>query len=143
MVLFDGVCNLCNRGIAFIIRRDPAGRFRFAALQSEAGRRLLEQATGPGPLPDSMVVVADGRARFRSAAALRIARGMRWPWPLLGMLAILPRPLRDWLYDVVAKNRYRWFGKRDQCMIPTPELAGRFLEETPTGAAPASEPPGR
>ena len=128
MLLFDGVCNLCNAGVVFIVRRDPRGRFRFAPLQSEAARRLLGEAgTRAGDLPDSMIVIDEGRVFYRSAAALRIARGLRWPWPALGALWLVPRPLRDWAYRMVARNRYRWFGRRDQCMAPAPELEERFL----------------
>jgi len=128
VLLFDGVCNLCNAGVLFIIRRDPRARFRFAPLQSEIARRLLD-GTGVGRdgLPDTMIVIENGRAWQRSAAALRIARNLRWPWPALGALWIIPRPLRDWAYRLVARNRYRWFGRRDQCMMPTPELQAKFL----------------
>lgn len=137
VLLFDGVCNLCNAGVLFIIKRDPRGRMRFAPLQSEAARRLLEEA-GAEPLPeaavadaDSMIVIegppGDRRMYDRSAAALRIARALRWPWPLLGAFWIVPRPVRDWLYRLIARNRYRWFGRRDTCMMPTPELQARFL----------------
>jgi len=127
-VLFDGVCNLCNAGVVFIVKRDPRGQFRFAALQSEAARRLVTEAgLDPEALPDSMIVLDGGRALVRSAAALRIATGLRWPWPALGALRLVPRPVRDWMYRVRARNRYRWFGRRDACMMPTPELEGRLL----------------
>jgi predicted DCC family thiol-disulfide oxidoreductase YuxK len=128
VLLFDGVCNLCNAGVAFIVRRDPRGRFRFAPLQSEVARRLLQAAgVDADDVPDSMIVVEEGRVYDRSAAALRIARALRWPWPALSALWLVPRPVRDWLYRLIARNRYRWFGRRDQCMTPTPELEARFL----------------
>ena len=126
MILFDGVCNLCNGFVQFVIARDPARRFRFASLQSEAGRRSLE-AAGAGNSAETVVLVEDGRAFTRSTAALRIARCLRFPWPLAFALIVVPRPLRDQVYDWVARNRYRWFGKRDVCMVPTPELRDRFL----------------
>lgn len=126
MILFDGVCNLCNGFVQFVIARDPARRFRFASLQSEAGRRSLE-AAGAGHSAETVVLVEDGRAFTRSTAALRIARRLRFPWPLAFALIVMPRPLRDQVYDWVARNRYRWFGKRDVCMVPTPELRDRFL----------------
>jgi predicted DCC family thiol-disulfide oxidoreductase YuxK len=127
VLLFDGVCTLCNGFVRFVIERDPPGRFQFAPLQSEAASRLLGAA--PQPLPDSLVLVEDGRLFTRSTAALRVARGLRFPWPLAYVFVAVPRPLRDWVYDAVARNRYRWFGRRDVCMVPTPELQSRFLNQ--------------
>jgi predicted DCC family thiol-disulfide oxidoreductase YuxK len=127
VLLFDGVCTLCNGVVQFVIQRDPAGRFQFATLQSDAARRLLQAA--PQPLPDTLVLVEDGRMFLRSTAVLRVARGLEFPWPLAFVLVVVPRPLRDWVYDIVARNRYRWFGRRDVCMVPTPELRARFLTD--------------
>jgi predicted DCC family thiol-disulfide oxidoreductase YuxK len=127
VLLFDGVCTLCNGFVQFVIQRDPAGRFQFATLQSDAARRLLQAA--PQPLPDTLVLVENGRVFLRSTAALRVARGLKFPWPLAFVLVVVPRPLRDWVYDILARNRYRWFGRRDVCMVPTPELRARFLSD--------------
>jgi predicted DCC family thiol-disulfide oxidoreductase YuxK len=127
IVLFDGVCNFCNSSIQFILRRDRSRAFRFAALQSEAGRRLLQQFRLPEDDLESMVLIEDGRAYHRSAAGLRIARRLGWAWPLLYGLIVLPPFLRDAVYNLIARNRYRWFGKQDQCMIPTPDVRDRFL----------------
>lgn len=133
VVLFDGVCNLCNRSVQFIIRNDPAGKLRFAPLQTPAAESLLKAAREAGPLPDSIVLVEPGRdggpprVSTRSTAVLRIARRMRAPWPLAAAFLIIPRPIRDWAYSQIARRRYRWFGKRDSCMMPTPELRARFL----------------
>lgn len=127
IVLYDGVCGLCDRSVQLILRNDRRGRFRFAALQSEAGRALLEKFGLPPEALDSVVLVEGDQAWRRSRAALRIARRMDAPWPLLWPLMIVPRPLADWAYDLVAKNRYRIFGKRDACMIPPPEVRARFL----------------
>jgi predicted DCC family thiol-disulfide oxidoreductase YuxK len=127
VVLFDGVCNLCNGTVQFIIAHDPSAHFRFAALQSEASRRLLGETQMRGTLPDSVVLVEDGCVYSRSTAALRIARRLSLPWPLLFALIVVPRPLRDMVYDLIARHRYAWFGKRDSCMMPTPELGARFL----------------
>lgn len=137
IVLFDGLCNLCNGTVRFLLRRDRRRRLRFAALQSSAGRRLLAQhgwrsaaaepaasATGG---PESIVVIDAGRAFVASAAALRIARRLPWPWPLLGAFAVLPRPLRDALYRFIARHRYRWFGRIESCRLPTAGTADRFL----------------
>lgn len=128
LVLFDGVCNLCNVAVRFIIDRDPAARFRFASLQSSAARSQLDRIPGDAPRPDSIVLVEHGRLFTRSTAALRIARRLRFPWPLLFALIVVPRPLRDAVYDYVARNRYRWFGRREACLVPTAEVRGRFLE---------------
>jgi predicted DCC family thiol-disulfide oxidoreductase YuxK len=128
IICFDGVCNLCNGVVQFIIPRDPHGRFQFAALDSEAARRVLREAgVTPGDA-DSVILIEHGRAYVRSAAALRIARRLQFPWPLAYGLIAVPRPLRDWFYDVVARNRYRWFGKRDVCLVPAPEIRSRFLD---------------
>jgi len=125
--LFDGVCNLCNGFVQFVIARDPAGRFRFAPLQSDAARRLLGGRDAPQEWPDSIVLVEDGGVFTRSTAALRVARGLSFPWPLAYAFVGVPRPLRDWVYDIVARNRHRWFGRRDVCMLQTPELLARFI----------------
>jgi predicted DCC family thiol-disulfide oxidoreductase YuxK len=126
-ILFDGVCNLCNGFVRFVIPRDPSARFRFAPLQSAAAASVLRDAGVVAPLPDSMALVQDGRVFVRSDAALRVARGLRFPWPLFYGLIVMPRVIRDWVYDFVAARRYRWFGRRETCMVPTPELLKRFL----------------
>ncbi|HEX2202676.1 MAG TPA: thiol-disulfide oxidoreductase DCC family protein [Longimicrobium sp.] len=127
VVLFDGVCNFCNASVNFIIDRDPRGRLRFAALQSEAGEAFLRGAGMPTADFDTVVLVEDGRVHTRSDAALRIARRLSGAWPLLAAFRVVPRPLRDLVYDLVARNRYRLFGKRDACMLPSPEVRARFL----------------
>jgi predicted DCC family thiol-disulfide oxidoreductase YuxK len=124
-VLFDGVCNLCHGAVAFIIRRDPRGVFRFAPLQSAHGAALL--GAGGAGVPDSLVLVEGGRVYTQSTAALRIARRLRKPWPLVSGLIVLPRGVRDWLYEWVARNRYRWFGRRGACELPSPGVDDRFL----------------
>jgi predicted DCC family thiol-disulfide oxidoreductase YuxK len=124
IVLFDGVCNLCNGAVRFILARDPAWRFRFASLQSDAARQRLQ-----GEVPaETMILIEAGKQYTKSAAALRIARRLRFPWPFLYAFVVIPRPLRDIVYDWVARHRYAWFGKRDTCMVPTPQMRGRFLE---------------
>ena len=127
IVLFDGVCNLCNGSVQFLLRRDRQRRFRFAALQSAAGRALLEQYGLSTQTLETIVVLEGGQARVRSDAALHLARRLPWPWPVLVAFTILPRPLRDALYDFVARHRYRWFGRTESCMLPTPDVADRFL----------------
>ena len=128
-ILFDGVCNLCNGFVQFVIARDPSSRFRFAALQSAAAAHLLASNGAPPSLQDSVVLVEGSRVFTRSTAALRIVRWLRFPWPLAYAFVVIPRPIRDGVYDLVARRRYRWFGRRDACMVPTPELRARFLTE--------------
>lgn len=128
VILFDGVCNLCNASVNFVIDRDPGGAFRFAALQGEAGRRVQEERDLAGEGLDSVVLVEEGVVYTRSTAALRIARRLGFPWSMLAVLLVLPESVRDWFYDVVARNRYRWFGRRESCRVPTPEVMGRFLD---------------
>ena len=118
---------MCNGSVRFIIARDPAARFRFAPLASEAARRMLGEAVASDPLPDSVALIEHGRVYTRSDAALHIVRGLRFPWRLIYALVVVPRPLRDKIYDLIARHRYQWFGKRDACMVPTPELRARFL----------------
>jgi predicted DCC family thiol-disulfide oxidoreductase YuxK len=121
------VCNLCSGFVQFVIARDRARRFRFASLQSDAARRCLETCGVAGSLPDSIVLIEEGGVFTRSAAALRIARRLGFPWSLAVAFAVVPPSLRDFVYDLVARNRYRWFGTRDVCLVPTPELRERFL----------------
>ncbi len=127
ILLFDGVCNLCNGFVQFVINRDPEGHFRFAALQSAAAQDLLKAHNISTKHMDTVVLVENGNAYVRSEVALRMAPKLGGLWPVLGIFRILPLFIRDPIYDFIAKNRYRWFGEKDQCMIPTPELKGRFL----------------
>ena len=131
IILFDGICNLCNSAVQWVIARDKEGRFDFATLQSDAARQELERVLSRDEieaLPDSIVLLDSDGVHTRSAAALRIARGLgrRFAWLRLGF--VLPRPIRDAIYDLIARKRYRWFGRRDSCMTPTPDLAARFLD---------------
>lgn len=130
VVLFDGVCNLCNGAVNFWIDRDPASRLRFASLQSSVGRQLLESLGHPVPAgdPESILLVEHGRVHERSGAALRIAWHLSGGWKLLVAFLVVPRPLRDLVYRWVAAHRYRWFGKSDVCRVPTPDLRARFIE---------------
>ncbi len=130
-ILFDGVCNLCNGFVQFVIRHDPAGRFRFAALQSAAGQALLAAqglapATGAAA-PESVLLLSGGRLYSHSGAVLRIAQGLGGAWRLAAVGWVLPRPWRDALYRLVARHRYRWFGREESCWLPTPALKARFL----------------
>jgi predicted DCC family thiol-disulfide oxidoreductase YuxK len=128
LILFDGVCNLCNGFVKFLIKRDPAGKFRFASLQSDFGRSQLIRFNLNPDLLHSVIVIEADNVLQRSDAVLRIVNQLGGPWKILNALKIFPRFLRDALYNVVARNRYKVFGKRDSCMIPTPELKARFIE---------------
>jgi predicted DCC family thiol-disulfide oxidoreductase YuxK len=130
VVLFDGVCNLCNGAVNFAIDRDPASRLRFASLQSPSGRELLGRLGYPVTEADpaSIVLVDGGRVYERSAAVLRIARYLSGAWSLLVVFAVVPAPLRDLVYRWVAAHRYAWFGRSDVCRVPTPELRARFMD---------------
>lgn len=127
ILLFDGVCNLCHAAVRFVIRRDPAGVFRFAPLDSEAGKRLTRGAFPDADPPDSVILIENGQVHVGSEAALRIVRRLRGPWSVLAVLRLVPRPLRDRMYDTVARNRYRWFGRKDVCPIPDARVQDRFL----------------
>jgi predicted DCC family thiol-disulfide oxidoreductase YuxK len=127
-ILFDGVCNLCNGAVQFIIRHDPKGHFHFAAQQSEAGQALLQQfQLHPGKI-DTMILIEGNRYFTQSTAALRIAKRLQGGWPLLYAGIMVPPFLRNAVYAYIARNRYRWFGRKEQCMLPTPEMKRRFLD---------------
>ena len=127
VLLFDGVCNLCNRTVQFLLRHDRRAVLRFAALQSETGVQLLREAGFQGPALDSVVLIANGRLFTHSDAVLETARLLGFPWSLAYGFKGVPRAIRDAVYRRVARNRYAWFGKRDHCLMPTPDLKARFL----------------
>ena len=126
IVLFDGVCNFCNDSVNFIIRHDVGGKFKFAPLQSEIGQELTAKH-GIDESVDSIVLIDDNQAFTHSTAALRIAKALGGLWSLAYAFIIVPAFIRDFFYRTFAKNRYRLFGKKEVCMIPTPEVRERFL----------------
>ena len=129
IILFDGVCNLCNGAVQYIIKHDRRDVFRFAPLQSEIGRRLMVDRNLDPDHITSLLLIEPGIAYFiKSNAALKIGREFGGFWKSLWLLEGLPLGIRDWIYDVIAKNRYRWFGKKEVCMVPSPELKAKFLE---------------
>lgn len=128
ILLFDGVCNLCNGFVKFIIKRDPKGKFRFASLQSEKGQELLQKFNLPTEDFHSFVFIQGDQYYLRSTAALNVLRVLGGFWKPFYAFIIIPRPIRDFFYRIVAKSRYKLFGKKDSCMIPTPELKERFLD---------------
>lgn len=127
VILFDGVCNLCNQSVQFVIKHDPSSRFRFAALQSDFGQSQLKKYNIDTNNLLSVVLVIDGKVYDRSRAALEIARRLDSLWPLLYVFVIVPPFIRNLVYDWISRNRYRWFGRTDECMIPTPDLKARFI----------------
>ena len=128
VILFDGVCNLCTGSVRFVIARDSRKQFRFASLQSPVAEKLLGAQGRDGDRLESVVLVVGERTYRKSTAALLIARRLDGLWPLLSALLVIPRPLRDAVYDWIGKRRYRLFGKRDACWRPQPEFAERFLD---------------
>ena len=127
VVLFDGECNLCASVVTFILPRDRRGRFRFAALQSDAGRRLLADVDGTFGELSTVVLIEGNRCWTRSDAVLRICRRLPLPWPALAVLWMVPRPLRDAAYARIADRRRQWFGRRSTCLISAPGWEDRFL----------------
>jgi predicted DCC family thiol-disulfide oxidoreductase YuxK len=127
VLLFDGVCNLCHGAVRFVLDHDREARFRFAPLQSDVARALLARFELDPNALDSMVLIDAAGAHARSDAALRTARWLGAPWSWLRVLAVIPRPLRDAVYDFIARHRYRWFGRKDACPLPRPEWRERFL----------------
>ncbi|MGN7823902.1 thiol-disulfide oxidoreductase DCC family protein [Chitinophaga sp. 22536] len=127
IILFDGVCNLCNGSINFVIRHDRRGHFRFAPLQSYVAAALAATHQTDISQMASFILVQNGKAYTKSTAALRVARQLPFPWKLLYAGIIFPRFIRDGVYNIIARNRYRWFGRKDRCMVPTPEIRERFL----------------
>lgn len=127
VILFDGVCNYCNSIVNFIIRHDKQNRFVFAPLQSPTGQELLREYQLPLNDFNSFVLIDRQKALLRSSAALQVLRQLPWYWQWTQAFWIIPAFLRDAVYNLIARNRYRWFGKKDSCMIPTAEVKSRFL----------------
>lgn len=127
IILFDGVCNLCNSAVNFVIKRDKKNMIQFAPLQSETAHVLLENCNIPAAEMKSFIFIEEGKPYTQSAAALKVCRYLTGLWPLLYCLIIVPRFIRDGIYKWIAKNRYKWFGQKNECMIPAPELQRKFL----------------
>ncbi|WP_340016129.1 thiol-disulfide oxidoreductase DCC family protein [Paenibacillus sp. FSL K6-1318] len=127
IVLVDGVCHFCQGLTKWIIKRDPEGKYHFASLQSDVAKELLEKGNLSTDSMDTFVLIENGNYYTRSTAALRLAKGLKFPYPLLYVFMIIPKFIRNAVYNWVARNRYRWFGKDEACMLPTPEIKDRFL----------------
>lgn len=131
LILFDGVCNLCNGAVQFIIKRDKNEYFQFAPLQSDHARKIIEKSRLDELKKEdlkSLILVENGQVYHRSTAVLRISRHLSGGWKLCSLFLIIPRFLRDGLYDFAARHRYRWFGKKSECMVPDPSLKTRFID---------------
>lgn len=129
IILFDGICNLCNGSVQFIIKHEKAPTFRFASLQSETGKKLLRWWGLPDGFNDAVIYIENGNIHLGSTAALKIGQRLNFPWSIISSASLLvPKIIRDWVYQQIARNRYQWFGKRDVCMMPTRELKARFYD---------------
>ena len=128
IILFDGICNFCNSTVNFVIKRNKRTVIRFATLQSGIGQKLLQEHHIPVEVMQSFVFIENGIAYSRSTAALKVCRYLNGLWPLCYGLIIVPKFIRDGVYNWIAKNRYKWFGVRQECMIPTPDVQDRFLK---------------
>ncbi|MFS1512097.1 thiol-disulfide oxidoreductase DCC family protein [Chengkuizengella sp. SCS-71B] len=128
ILLFDGVCNLCNGVVQFILPRDLRGNIKFASLQSNAGQKFLKQYNLNTKEISTIVLIQGNKAYTKSTAALRLCLLLKKLWPILFAFILIPKSIRDVVYDIIAKNRYRWFGKSEQCLIPSKEHREKFLE---------------
>jgi predicted DCC family thiol-disulfide oxidoreductase YuxK len=127
ILLFDGVCNLCNGTVQFLLRIDRKQKLRFAALQSASGQQILDSYHYTGPPLQTVVFCSRGKLFTHSSGMLEVCRVIGFPWSSIYLFKLIPAPVRDAVYRWIARNRYRWFGKKETCWIPTPELRQRFL----------------
>lgn len=128
IILFDGVCNLCNSSVNFIIKHDPEAQFLFASLQSDAAKKLLLQHNSKKITLNSIILIEKGKIYKKSTAALKIAKHLNGLYPITYIFILIPPFVRDFVYDYIAKNRYKWFGKKESCSIASPTLKNRFLD---------------
>ncbi|SES24333.1 thiol-disulfide oxidoreductase DCC family protein [Salipaludibacillus aurantiacus] len=128
IVLFDGDCNICDTSVQFIIKRDPQQKFAFASLQSDTGKALLKKYQVDRRTDSIVLIEKSGKIFEKSSAALRIARRLKGGWKLTALFLIVPPFIRNFFYDLIAKNRYKWFGKKSSCRMPTPDERKRFLD---------------
>jgi predicted DCC family thiol-disulfide oxidoreductase YuxK len=129
ILLFDGVCNLCNFSVRFIIKKDPENKFLFASQQSAGGERILRNFHLPSDSVNFIVLLDGNKAYIKSRAIFEVLKRLNGMWSLLYIFIFIPQSIRDFMYDAIAKNRYKWFGKQDHCPLPTPDLKARFLDE--------------
>jgi len=127
IILFDGICNLCNGSVQFILKRDKNEKFLFASLQSDASKNILLQYNVKKITLDSILIIEDGQVYDKSTAVLKICRNLNWPWTMFPIVLHLPLSIRDRIYNFVGRNRYKWFGKKDSCTMMIPEYKNRFI----------------
>ena len=129
IILFDGVCNLCNGSVIFILKHENLPMFHFASLQSETGKQLLTWCGLPQDFLEAVIYLENGKIHLGSTAALKIGEKLKFPWSVISLAGLLvPKIIRDWVYQQIGLHRYQWFGKRDVCMLPTKELKARFFD---------------
>lgn len=129
LILFDGVCNLCNNSVQYVIKRDQKNTYLFAPLQSKVGQQIIEQFQIDTVKTDSILLYTNGKLYSKSTAALKVAATLGFPTNILSICIVIPAFIRNWVYDFIAKNRYKWYGKKEACMIPTPELKSKFIDD--------------
>ncbi len=135
IILFDGECNFCDQSVLFIIKRDKRALFKFASIQSEVGQEIIKNYHIP-PHIDSIILVEKGICYYQSTAALKICKHLKGVWKLFYILILIPKPIRDFMYNIIARNRYKWFGKKEACILPSPEIRKRFLSDLRDSKAP-------
>lgn len=128
VILFDGICNYCNGVVNFIIRQDKKKVFLFATLQSNFGQNILKENNLPLDVFETFLLIDNGKLYKKSTAGLKLYNKLPWYWKWTQIFWIVPKFFRDWVYNIIAKNRYKWFGKKEKCMVPTAELRARFLD---------------
>jgi predicted DCC family thiol-disulfide oxidoreductase YuxK len=129
IILFDGVCNFCNSSVRFVMKRDKKDLYRYASLQSDLGRQMTEErGIDTSEIDSTILIIPDQAYYIKSDAALQISKNLSGLYPLLNVFSIIPTSIRDFFYDIVARNRYKWFGKKEECQIPTPEERSKFLD---------------
>lgn len=129
LILFDGVCNLCNNSVQYVIKRDHKNIYLFAPLQSKVGQQIIEQFQIDTVKTDSILLYTNGKLYSKSTAALKVAATLGFSTNILSIFIVIPAFIRNWVYDFIAKNRYKWYGKKEACMIPTPELKSKFIDD--------------
>jgi len=128
IILFDGVCNLCDKSVQFIIKRDTKDVFRFTTINSDIGEKIIKHI-GFNKKADSIILYEPGKAYYiKAEAVIKIAQNIGWPYNLISILSIIPKSITNYIYDYIAKNRYKWYGNKDECMIPSSEIKSKFLE---------------